>query len=74
MEKPEYFKWNPIFVYYKDNIPDNIPLSMQDEPYIDNFTNEIRWRKIMTPSKIYLNNKHNIDYTSIDNWPNLFKK
>lgn len=74
MEKPEYFKWNPVFAHYKDNMPDNIPLSLQDEPYMDIFTYEIRWRKILAPSKIYLNNQHNIDYTSIDNWPNLFKK
>ena len=41
MEKPECFKWNPVFAHYKDNMPYNIPLSLQDEPYIDIFTYEI---------------------------------
>ena len=41
MEKPDYFQCNPLFAYYKDKIP----TIRKDEPYIDCFTHEIRWRK-----------------------------
>lgn len=70
MEKPEYLQCNPVFAHYKGKIP----TTRKDEPYIDIFTNEIRWRTIKVPSKIYLNNKRIVDYTYIANWPNLFKK
>jgi hypothetical protein len=70
MEKPEYFQCNPGFAYYKDSVP----MSRKDEPYIDIFTNQIRWKQITVPSKIYLNNKHDHDYTDINNWPRLFEK
>ena len=70
MEKPDYFQCNPIFAYYKDKIP----TIRKDEPYIDCFTHEIRWRKTTVPVKIYGIDKHSNDYTNIANWPNLFKK
>tara|TARA_B100001741_G_C16299369_1_gene480514 strand:- start:285 stop:500 length:216 start_codon:yes stop_codon:yes gene_type:complete len=71
MEKPYYFQYNPVFNNYIDN---TIPTSLVDEPFLDVFTYEIRWRKKIEPSKIYLDYKKDRDYTNINNWPEEVKK
>lgn len=71
MEKPYTFQYNPVFNNY---IGECVPLSLVNEPYLDVFTYEVRWCKKLEPSRIYLDNNSDCDYTNINNWPVKVKK
>ena len=58
IKQPKYMVMNPVYKWF-----DKVPMRFYPEPFIDIFTNEIRWASTLQPIKIHskIENINNIN-------------